>query len=158
MDKRYITVEEFLNNANITEKTFLKKYKNIPGVTFEEGKFLILKGTRYPYNMRHNKPNTSLKKKMLLLKAIANYKYISHREIGVEVEQFKDFLTCFLKDGFIKCNYLCNEYGANYYDITNNGEEYLRQSSLKKLRDVALISSESMGVFVGTIISKVYNK
>lgn len=64
-------VEIFIRNYDITESTFQKRYKSIPGITKNKnGMFVIPEGTRYPYNMRRLKANTDSKRMYALLDAI----------------------------------------------------------------------------------------
>ena len=86
----------------------------------------MLSGTRYPYNMRNSRTRTYEEKAIVLLKAIACYSYISHKELRLEKPQFQCLLEKFLEIGFIQYNGLSNRFGANAYDCTVKGSAFLR--------------------------------
>ena len=51
----YISIEEFLNIANVKESSIKKNRDKIPGLTYEQEEYYIIDGTRYPYNIRRSK-------------------------------------------------------------------------------------------------------
>ena len=57
MDKKQETIDihMFLELAGVKEETVKRNKNNIPGLKYESGVYCILKGTRYPYNLRSAK-------------------------------------------------------------------------------------------------------
>lgn len=112
-------VEIFIRNYDITESTFQKRYKSIPGITKNKnGMFVIPEGTRYPYNMRRLKPNTDSKRMYALLDAINRVNYIDENMLHCEKSHFESLLEELLKYELVKRNNTGNKYGCNCYDIT----------------------------------------
>ena len=148
MGKQYISVEEFLEKYNIKESTLKRRYHEIPGITKSNEGYLILSGTRYPCNANaYRKVDNSAKKRYVLLKAISEYKYISHKELKVEHQQFVDMLKDLLSAGLIQPNHLSNQYGANAYDCSMKGDELLNKNPKRAvselteiIKDVVLIA------------------
>ncbi len=92
--EKYISFDDFKNKyPSISEKTIKKNITKIPGadVTDKGVRFLI--GSRYPYNIGNTRLCDSAKRRYILLKAISQYKYIDHRMLKSECEDFK----CLLK-------------------------------------------------------------
>lgn len=155
--EKYISFEEFINHTGLKESTIRRMYKNIPGIQKTSNGFAILSGTRYPFNMRGYKIKNSNDRRYILLKAISQYKYISHLDIRLESAQFCDMLRELLSAGLIKKNNLYNNYGANAYDCTLKGEEVLKQTRTKSRQEILNMVSTAAGKFTGAIISEIYN-
>ncbi len=146
---KYISFDEFVANSGYKRDTVIKRCKKneIPGITQKGDEYLVLSGTRYPYNIRRNKLNNSAKRRYILLKAISEFKYISHLELKMEKRQFSNMINELLEYGFIRKNNLSNKYGTNPYDCTIEGESFLDNCNTKK--ELACIA----GTFVGATIS-----
>ena len=114
----HITIEEFVNIAGVKESTIKKRKNSIPGLKYENDKFIILSGTRYPCDLHRYKLKNSADRRYALLKMISEYKYISHNELRIYPEQFVELLRELLAAGLIKENHLSNHFGANAYDCT----------------------------------------
>ena len=155
--EKYISFEEFINNTGFKESTIRKRYKNIPGIKKTPNGFTVLSGTRYPFAMRGYKIKNSNDRRYILLKAISQYKYISHLDIRLESAQFRDMLRELLSAGLIKKNSLYNNYGANAYDCTSKGEEVLKQTQIKSRQEILNMVSTAAGKFAGAVISEVYD-
>ena len=131
---KYITLEEFAKNSGVKEKTIKKNYKMIPGIAKNGDEYLVLSGTRYPYNLRGNKLKDASSRCYVALKAISEYRYISHKELRVEESQFQDILKELERAGYIRKNRLSNRYGANGYDGTLSGAELLEKGRSSAIR------------------------
>ena len=55
----HITIEEFVNIAGVKESTIKKRKNSIPGLKYENDKFIILSGTRYPCDLHRYKLKNS---------------------------------------------------------------------------------------------------
>ena len=151
---KYISLNEFTNNSGVKESTIKRRYKSIPGITKSKGRYIILSGTRYPFQMRGYKLTDSSKRRYILLKAISQYRFIDHIALHLERKQFTDMLRDLLSAGLIKENGLSNHYGANAYDCTQNGDALLIQSEQSGMRELAGLIAETTGKFTGSIISE----
>ena len=125
----FIDFDEFVKRSGVKKKTVMRRYKKIPGITKTDNGFRVISGTRYPYNIGNTKLRDSYSRRITLLKAISKYKYISHRELQLEPPQFEEMLRDFLSAGLIQCNNLSNTYGANAYDCTRLGDEYVKRQN-----------------------------
>lgn len=153
-NKQLIDIAQFLEIAGVKENTVRKNKDKIPGLTYESGEFTILRGTRYPYNLRSAKLNDSADRRYYLLDAISKYKYIDSVKLKMYQEQFDDMLRELLDAGLIKENGLCNHYGANAYDCTIKGDEILKNHKAEAVLLISQIVSASVGHFVGAAISE----
>ncbi|MCR5668351.1 MAG: hypothetical protein K6G05_04785 [Lachnospiraceae bacterium] len=124
MERNKVTIEEFLNIANVHKNTVIKRAKEIPGLTYSKGSFDILKGTRYPGDYHRYKLKNSEIRRYVLLKAISEYKYIDHTKLKLYKEQFDNMLKELLDAELIVENGLYNRYGANAYDCTSKGDKF----------------------------------
>ena len=150
---KYISIKEFIHNANIKISTFKRNYKKIPGVVRNNEGFLILSGTRYPCDLHRYKLKDSAEKRYALLKTIGEYKFISHKDLRVELMQFEQMLRDLLSAGLIQENKLSNKYGANAYDCTMDGENIIQQKKSNGLIAISKLIAECAGIFTGSIIS-----
>lgn len=157
MNKDKVTIDEFLAIAGVTKKTVIKNSAKIPGLTYENGTFDILKGTRYPGDYHRYRLKNSAEKRYVLLKAISDYKYIDYLKLKVYQEQFVEFLRELLNAGLIKENKLYNNYGANAYDCTTKGDKLLKQTQKEAIEDITKTVSSAIGHFTGAVISEVSN-
>lgn len=112
VEKNKVSIEEFIKIANVKKETIKKNRNKIPGLTYENGEFDIVKGTRYPGDYHRYKLKNSADRRYLLLKAISEYKYIDHIPLQVYPEQFKELLKELLDAKLIKENHLYNNFGA----------------------------------------------
>ncbi|MDP3445199.1 MAG: hypothetical protein Q8T08_20250, partial [Ignavibacteria bacterium] len=78
MDETKISINEFLKIVNVKEETIRKNRHKIPGLTWSEGNYDIIKGTRYPADLHRYKLKNSADRRYLLLKAISEFKYVDH--------------------------------------------------------------------------------
>ena len=86
--KEYISISDFKNLCEISEKTIIRNIHSIPGFIETNDGYKFLKGTRYPYNLRNTKLTDSAKKRYVLLKAISQYRYIDHRMLRIDENDF----------------------------------------------------------------------
>lgn len=149
--QNHISFDEFVNYSGCKKGTVIKRCKKneIPGITEKDKEYLVLSGTRYPYNVRGNKFKNSAKRRYVLLKAISEFKYISHFELKMEKRQFNDMIKEFLEYGLIRENNLSNKFGANPYDCTIEGDELLKRKDINSKKELADIA----GTFVGATLS-----
>ena len=100
--EKYVSLEKFLNVSQVSENTIRKRYKDIPGIKYENGKFEILEGTRFPFNIRHNALKTDENRLLVLLKAIDQRKYIDASILRVYQSDFEELLWTLLMGRLIK--------------------------------------------------------
>ena len=153
MDETRVSIDDFLQIAKVKLSTVKKNRKKIPGLTYANGKFDIVKGTRYPFDIHRYKIKDSADRRYLLLLAISQYKYIDHLKLGVYQEQFEELLKELLDGGLIKHNHLYNEYGANAYDCTIQGDEIIKLRKDEAVKQIAEVLSSCAGRFVGGVLS-----
>lgn len=153
----YIDFEDFVNNAGVTESTIKRRYKKIPGVIKTAKGFRVISGTRYPYNIGNTKLDSSEAKRYVLLKAISKYQYISHKELRLEPQQFKAMLRDLLSAGLIQANDLSNTYGANAYDCTPLGDEFINRTDKNAKAELISTISAAAGTFTGAVLSQIYD-
>ena len=149
--KNMISFDEFVAICGLKKSTIQRRYKMIPGIEKVNGEYRVLSGTRYPFNMRRYKIQDARDRRYVLLRAISEYKYISHLELKIENKQFEEILKEFLSAKLIKENGLSNHYGANAYDITSKGLDILGKEKAKE--ELSLIIARCSGIFVGTVLS-----
>ena len=125
---KLMTVDELARISGVTENTVIKNRDRIKGYkqTLTDDYFFT-PGTRYPFSLGFHKVETYADKLYVLLKALNNYKYISHEELRLEESQFNSMLNHCLSNGYIEPNHTNNPYGANGYDITNAGSEFYKK-------------------------------
>lgn len=156
MDETRVSIEDFLQIAQVKLNTVKKNRNKIPGLSYINGSFDIVKGTRYPIDLHRYKIKNSADRRYLLLLAISQYKYIDHLILGVYQEQFEDLLKELLDGELIKPNHLYNEYGANAYDCTIKGDEIIKLKKEESVKKITEIVSSCAGHFVGAVLSEVY--
>lgn len=157
MDKTRVSIEDFLQIAGVKISTVKKNKDKIPGLTYANGKFDIIKGTRYPIDIHRYKMENSADRRYLLLLAISQYKYIDHLKLRVYPEQFDNMLKELLDGDLIALNHLYNQYGANAYDCTSKGDEIIKMKKEEAIKCITDVVSSGAGHFVGAILSEVYN-
>lgn len=152
---QYTSLGEFAWNSKVKISTIKKRYKEIPGIEKYNDDFRVRSGTRYPYNMRNSKIRTYEEKAIVLLKAIDNYSYISHKELRLEKQQFECMLKKFLEIGFIQHNGLSNHFGANAYDCTGKGSAFLRKNKFGRKQEMAQLLGEMASVLIQVGINRI---
>ena len=150
-----ISIEEFARIAGVKESTIRKNKNKIPGLSYDKGTYNIIDGTRYPCDLHRYKIKDSSDRRYLLLKAISEYKYISHLDLGLYHPQFVEMLRELLDAGLIQPNNMENYYGANFYDCTREGDELLRQQKNSAINEISNLIATAAGKFVGTVIAEV---
>lgn len=154
---QYIEFEDFVNNTGVKESTIKRRYKKIPGVIKSKKGFRVISGTRYPYNIGNTKLDTSEARRYVLLKAISKYQYISHKELRLEPPQFEAMLRDLLSAGLIQVNNLSNAYGANAYDCTPLGDEFINRTDKNAKTELINAISAAAGTFTGAVLSQVFD-
>lgn len=152
----YISFDEFVNNSGMKEKTVIRNWKRIPGITKTEQGFQVMSGTRYPCDLHRYKLNDSGEKRYALLKAISQYKYITHVDLKIEQLQFLDMLRDLLAAKLIQRNHLSNSYGANAYDCSPLGDQLIKKTDKAAKKELLELISAAAGTFSGAVISQVY--
>lgn len=150
-----ISIDEFVRIAGVKESTIRKNKDKIPGLSYNKGTYSIIDGTRYPCDLHRYKISNSADKRYLLLKAISEYKYISHLDLGLYHPQFVEMIKELLDAGLIQPNNMANRYGANFYDCTREGDELLRQQKNSAINEISNLIVVAAGKFVGNVISEV---
>ena len=154
---KYITFDEFINNSGVKGSTIRRKYKDIPGITKTDKGFVVTSGTRYPCDLHRYRLRDSGEKRYVLLKTISQYKYVTHKDLKLEYQQFLDMLRDLLSAGLIQRNNLCNDYGANAYDCTALGDELLQKTDKSAKAELITLIAGAAGTFTGAVISQVYD-
>lgn len=150
-----ISIEDFVKIAGVKESTIRKKKNKIPGLSYNKGIYTIIDGTRYPCYVHKYKIKNSSDRRYLLLKAISEYRYISHLDLGLYHPQFIEMIRELLDAGLIQPNNMENYYGANFYDCTRKGDEVLKQRKCKAIHEISSLVAAGAGKFIGTIIAEV---
>ena len=148
-----ITIEEFVELAGVKERTIRKNKDKIPGLSYNNGNYDILKGTRYPFNLRSAKLKDYGDRKYYLLKAIDQYQYIDYKKLRLNPEQFEDMLNDLLIAGLVKKNRVGNYYGANGYDITDKGESVLNGDRIKAIKTIVDLTGSGLGCAARSFLS-----
>ncbi len=152
---QYMSFDDFVHNSNVKESTVKKRYKQIPGIEKTKKGFKVVSGTRYPCDLHRYGLKNSGEKRYALLKAISQYKYVTHKDLKIEPRQFEDMLRDLLSAGLIRPNNLSNTYGANAYDCTTIGDELIsRKDKAAKTELINMIASAA-GTFTGAVISQI---
>ena len=150
-----ITIDDFVIISGVKESTIRKNKNKIPGLSYDKGIYNIIDGTRYPCDLHRYKIRNSSDRRYLLLKAISEYKYISHLDLGVYHPQFVEMIRELLDAGLIRPNNMANRYGANFYDCTHEGDELLRQQKNSAINEISSLVATAAGKFVGNVIAEV---
>lgn len=156
--KEYITLEEFSKMCGKKETTIIKKYKEIPIIKKEKGEYKVLKGTRYPCYIKRYSIKDDYDKRYAVLSSISKQLYIDEKMLGVYSGTFKNYLKDLLVAGYIRANNNGNTYGANAYDCTAEGAEFIKKRKENIKKDFATTAATIAGTFVGEIVSSVYNQ
>ena len=153
----YIPFQEFVSNSGVKESTIKRKYKQIPGIQKTKNGYSVVSGTRYPCDLHRYKLKNSGDKRYVLLKMISEYKYITHKDLRIEQQQFQDMLRDLLSAKLIQQNHLCNNYGANAYDCTVLGDEFIQRTDNATKNDLVKLIASATGTFTGAVISQVFD-
>lgn len=156
--EKYVSLEDFLNVNQVSKKTVQKRYKDIPGIKYKNGKFEILEGTRFPFNIRHNALKTDGDRLLVLLKAIDQTKYIDASILRVYQKDFEELLRTLLYEGLIRPYDSANHYGANAYKITEKGIEYRKKKKREWVEWVATIIGIAIAGGSADVISEVWQR
>ncbi len=151
----YISFDEFVNNTGRAESTIRKRYKEIPGITKTKDGFQVVSGTRYPCDLHRHKFKNSGDRRYALLKAISQYRYVTHKDLRIEHRQFEEMLRELLSAGLIKENHLFNTYGANAYDCTSAGDELIQRTDQDAKKELLNLIASATGMFTGAIVSQI---
>lgn len=143
--------------SRVRIQTIKKRYKEIPGITKTGNTYLVLEGTRYPVDKRTIRIKTREDKAYCLLMAISEERFISSENLGLYEEQFHELLTDLHNAALIRKNDLCNEYGANQYDITPDGSALLRNKKDEAIRQMSNTLAKAGGTFLGSAYAAANN-
>ena len=91
-----MTLSEFAHISNKKEKTIRKNKAKIPGVEEVDGELIFPAGTRYPYNLRGTRLDSTEKRIVTLLKATSREEYIDHTMLRME-----NVISCSRRVGMI---------------------------------------------------------
>lgn len=127
---KYITLDEFADICRKKPATIKRRADEIPGVVCTNDGYRVLIGTRYPHKMSYT-IDTSAKCRYILLRAISSNEYISYRELGMYEQDFISMLRQCEELGYIEKRDVPNQFGANGYLCTIDGEDFLRKYAEK---------------------------
>lgn len=153
-EEESLTIEEFAGLVNRSLRTVKRRWRQIPGITYENGCYSVLEGTRYPFDAHRYVIKDSADRRYVLLKAISEEGYISPMELGVYQKQFDGFLGDLLAGGLIRANGMANTFGANGYDCTPEGDEVLSYEKQRAKREIAELIGIVGGSFSKSVLSK----
>ena len=151
---RYVDIETFLAVVRKSESTIYHRRKEIPGLSYENGSYTILEGTRYPCDLHRYKIKDSGDRRYVLLKTISANQYICAYDLGLYQKQFESLLEDLLAGGLIRRNGMSNHYGANAYDSTPRGDEVLESNKGQAKKEIAEFIGIATGSFVGSVLSQ----
>lgn len=138
-NREYITLETFLDQCGLKEQTIYKNRNKIKGLEYSNGEYKIPEGTRYPFNIGHNKLKNSYNKRYLILKAIGENRYIDSKMLHMSDNDFEEMVKQLFKSKLICRTHTKNKYGVNMYILEDAAEKLLkekREYALKILEDV----------------------
>ena len=153
---RYVDIETFLPVAGKSETTIYRRRKEIPGLLYEDGTYIILEGTRYPCDLHRYKIEDSGDRRYVLLKTISANQYICAQDLGLYQKQFESLLEDLLLSGLIRYNGMSNTFGANAYDCTPRGDEVLDRGKGRAKKEMAELIGIVSGSFIGSVMSQVF--
>lgn len=148
-----ITIEEFVQIAGVKKETIYKNRNKIPGLTYRNGEYEILSGTRYPFSVRRFKIKSIDEKRYVLLKAINKTQYIDHIALELYEEEFNALLDELQRADLIMRTNTENEYGANAYITTINGSEFL-QENIKRSKEKKVANLLTILSMFGRLITR----
>ena len=146
-----MTIEEFLIISDVKERTIHKHKNDIPGLTYINGKYKIIDGTRYPYNLGNSKLKDQSDKILALLKATSRNRYIDHRKLKLQKKQFERLLNELERNSYIEENGTNNPYGANAYDLTFEGTQLMNLSKNAAVKKLSELAGRFAGGFVAIV-------
>ena len=150
MNNKYVSLEEFEKISGVKIQTIKKRASEIPGLELKNNR--VLKGTRYPFPIGKYKAKDLLGKRYVLLKAISQNRYVDNISLNLYEEQFEDLISELMNAKLIKKNQLPNHFGANNYDITPQGDEWLSSLKSGRIESNALLS-KCIGCIAGEFLS-----
>jgi len=150
---RYVSIDEFVNKCGKRLSTIKRRHDDIPGLLYENGEFTILEGTRYPCDLHRYQIKDSADKRYVLLKTISKEEYICAKDLRVYERQFEGFLSDLLQAGLIRPNGMSNQFGANEYDCTPDGDKVLANAKESAKTRIAELVGTAMGSAAGAYAS-----
>ena len=148
-----MTIEALARSGKASEKQVYRRWKEIGGVTKENGVLVIPDGTRYPIR-RPRKIDTYQEKLYFLLKAINTYRYIDEKMLLIPKNSFDVLIKELLSFGWIQENGTNNEFGANKYDATYSGSVVARKKKYAAIKDISEAVASVAGHFAGGIAAE----
>ena len=144
---------EFANRCNKKPATVEKRFRNgdIPGIQIINNRFKIMEGTRYPYDMRGKETNNASKKRFYLIDAIFNRKYIDAIMLGVEQQEFNQYIQENMNAGLIMHMDWQNQYGANGFITTSEGDKIFTNQKKEQHKYYA----ELLGTVLGSAAKQI---
>lgn len=128
-----MTIEEFAVRYRVSVDTVKRRYREIPGISLENGIYRVADGTRYPYDRRHLKSSKRGAKVAFLLNAIEENYYIGAEMLDISEQSFQLMLDELERNEYIQRNNIGNDYGANGYDCTMEGSNYIKNKTIKEI-------------------------
>ena len=148
-----MTLREFSLQCGISENQIRKRYKEIGGVEYIDGEWIIPNGTRYPAKRLHHVDSFE-EKVYALLKATSEYRYIDSKILHIPDESFNVIISVLLQQGWIQTNGIENPYGANHYDLTLIGANIINQRRYKSIEAISAMIARCAGDFTGRLINQ----
>jgi hypothetical protein len=146
--KKYITIDEFAKEVNVKVTTIKKRYKEkgILGIERAGDEWFIMRGTRYPYNLRARKPKLPEDFRYIILRAIAENKYIDEKMLHISKSDFSRYIQDYVNQGALEKNtYSWFEGTANNYQSTPIGDHIVSLGELGAKREIAVLLGTVIG-------------
>lgn len=150
----YITLEDFLNQCGLKEQTIYKNRNKIKGLEYSNGEYKIPEGTRYPFNIGHNKLKTSEKKRYLILKAIGEYRYIDGKMLHMSSNDFEAMVKQLHRSKLICRTNTKNKYGTNMYILESAAEILLKEKKEVVLKILENVTAKAIAVYINIQMGK----
>ncbi len=151
MPERYISLEEYAKQNGVSVNCVKRKHKKHPigGIELDEQTktYRVLKGTRYPYDLRLlSKQPTTFKSLLTILDALNHSRYIDAMMMKISEDSFQAMMSELLEKNLIKKNNSGNTFGTNGYDITLEGGRELQKGKDQKIETISAVIGNIVGM------------
>jgi hypothetical protein len=134
-----MTIGELADISYVKDETVKKNIRNVPGAyQDDDGEWIIPNGSRYPFDAHRYKFNDVGKRRLALLDATYQYRYVNYDKLHMSEESFITMIEELRNAGYLMFNNSNNHYGANQYDTTMKYEQlkgHSKRYMLKKIAD-----------------------
>lgn len=142
----------FAEKYNKQGSTIKKKYKTIPGHSFENRELIFEDWSRYPDPNAHKCIRMDAKYREILVACNSEY-YIDADMLHLTEGTFCKMLESLVTEGLLQHNEFDCGFGANDYMVTHNGAELAKMERLDAYKQIATVT----GTFAGAASSQMMN-